>query len=142
MVRDDGVSYRGVMNENPPQNPVPHTAPPRAHGRVVQPHPYAPSAPARPIPPKRPSNALGVLSIVFGILAGFVGVVIVILPYLLFVLGGGGNAEGFDDFARAFGYTGGAVVFAGLLLFVFGIVRTITRKGARRKWDEAYRRTY
>ncbi|WP_218897573.1 DUF4064 domain-containing protein [Nocardiopsis aegyptia] len=130
------------MNDDPPQNPAHRPTPPRAYGRVEQPHPYAHSAPARPIPPKRPSNALGVLSIVFGILAGFAGVVIVILPYLLFVLGGGGNAEGFDDFARAFGYTGGAVVFAGLLLFVFGIVRTITRKGARRKWDEEYRRTY
>ncbi|WP_306371306.1 hypothetical protein [Nocardiopsis sp. CC223A] len=122
------------MSQPPPHHP---TAPP-AHGRPGAPHPHHHPVPAQQARPKRPSTVAGVLLIWSGIIAGLLGLLIVVLPYMLFVLGGGGDATGFDDFARAFLYTGCVVAFLGLLMFVFGIVRTVSRRRARREWDRTY----
>ncbi|CAL9443964.1 hypothetical protein SUDANB121_02318 [Nocardiopsis dassonvillei] len=116
------------MSEPPPQNP-----PPR--------HPRTLPAPAQPVPPGRPSNVLGVLMIVFGVLTGLLGLLVLALPYMLFLLGGGGDVAGFDDFVGPFRYTGWSVALLGLAMSVFGTVRTVSRGRARRRWDRTYRRT-
>lgn len=128
------MSYRVGMSQPPPHRP----ARPPAHGRPGPPHPHPHPAPAQQIRPKRPSTVAGVLLIWSGIITGFLGLLVVVLPYMLFALGGGGDTTGFDDFARAFLYTGCGVMLLALLMFVLGIVRTVSRRRARREWDRTY----
>lgn len=108
-----------AYQQQPPAYPQPSPAYP-------QPSPGVQGAPwpgQVPVPPPIPQPRVG--TIVLGGFMVLAGAGILALPYLLFLLGGGGDTEKFDDFARSFALTAAVVIIAGLVVAVFGVVRAV-----------------
>lgn len=78
-----------------------------------------------------PFIATGVVLLVLGLLGIAAAVLIFIMPFGLFLLGGGGNTEAFDDFAAGFRALAALVAGASVLLAGAGITLTIV--GIRRR---------
>ena len=62
------------------------------------PMPQPPSSP----PPRLPSVVPGILLMVAGVLGMLLALGIIMIPGVLFLLGGGGNVDAFNDFASGF----------------------------------------
>ncbi|MFF2654230.1 DUF4190 domain-containing protein [Streptomyces sp. NPDC058045] len=62
---------------------------------------------------------------------------ICVLPYLLFVLGGGGDTRSFDALARGFATTGTVVIALGVVVFGLAVLQAV-RAGRR---DGSHART-
>lgn len=62
---------------------------------------------------------------------------IIMIPGVLFLLGGGGNVDAFDDFAFGFILTSYNLGFASLAKLVLGIVRTVVTAKKRRRLRHA-----
>jgi hypothetical protein len=75
-------------------------------------------------PAKKPSVVPGILLIIAGVLGLGVGLCILVIPMLLFLIGGGGNVDAFDDFASGFYSTGFVVAVISVLVLIGGIVLT------------------
>lgn len=68
-----------------------------------------------------------------GVLGMLLALGIIMIPGVLFLLGGGGNVDAFDDFASGFILTSHILGFASLAALVLGIVLTaVTAKKHRR----------
>ena len=89
-----------------------------------------------PLAPAKMHGAMlgwGIASLVGGVLVGGIGLALLIFPMLLFVIGGGGNVEAFDEeFAGVFtaGWIGTGF---GLALVVLGIVLLVVRARKRKR---------
>lgn len=87
--------------------------------------------------PQRPSATpllvSGILGIVLGCAVSLVGVVIGFLPMALFLVGGGGNTDAFEDFARPFRTTGTVVGLIGIGILLLAIVLTVVAARRRRR---------
>lgn len=94
-------------------------------------HASAPFA-SKPAPRRGPPLALGIVGIVLGVLVGGVGLLILIWPLLLFLIGGGGDVAGWEEFAAPIFRTGFIVVGVAAVLLVGGIVLTVLAVRARR----------
>lgn len=112
----------------------PHRPPPPGGSRGQTPPPPPPGAP--PVPPqpgahpwgapgaprkKRHLIAPGVTLLVLGLLGIAAAVLIFIMPFGLFLLGGGGNTEAFDDFAANFRLVASLVAGVSVLMAGGGI---------------------
>ena len=84
-------------------------------------------------PAKKPSVVPGILLIIAGVLGLGVGVCILVIPMFLFLLGGGGNVDAFDDFASGFFITGFVVAVVSVLVLIAGIVLTTVVARKRRR---------
>lgn len=90
-----------------------------------------PPPPVAPPPPVVATTSAGqgrIGGILGGGLVVALGIGMMILPYLLFLVGGGGDTAAFGEFARSFLIPGLVVVVAGIALLVTGVVRS-TRGG-------------
>lgn len=96
-------------------------------------HPAMPNAASRQPMPRLPSMAPGILLIVAGSLGVLLATGIILIPGLLFLLGGGGNVDGFGDFASGFVITSVIVAVVSLAVLTTGIVLTV--RAARRRRD-------
>ncbi len=85
------------------------------------------------VPAKKPSVVPGILLIIAGVLGLGVGVCILVIPMFLFLLGGGGNVDAFDDFASGFFITGFVVAGVSVLVLIAGIVLTTVVARKRRR---------
>ena len=81
---------------------------------------------------KLPSLVPGILLIFAGALGLALALIILITPMFLFLLGGGGNVDAFDDFAAGFTRVSFIVAAAALAILVLGIVLTVT--AAKKRW--------
>ena len=84
-------------------------------------------------PAKKPSVVPGILLIIAGVLGLGVGLCILVIPMLLFLIGGGGNVDAFDDFASGFYSTGFVVAVISVLVLIGGIVLTTVVARKRRR---------
>ena len=84
-------------------------------------------------PAKKPSVVPGILLIIAGVLGLGVGLCILVIPMLLFLIGGGGNVDAFDDFASGFYSTGFVVAVISVLVLIGGIVVTTVVARKRRR---------
>ena len=75
----------------------------------------------------------GILLIIAGVLGLGVGLCILVIPMLLFLIGGGGNVDAFDDFASGFYSTGFVVAVISVLVLIGGIVLTTVVARKRRR---------
>ena len=99
-------------------------------------HPYMVQAvgfPPTGRPAKKPSVVPGILPIIAGVLGLGVGLCILVIPMLLFLIGGGGNVDAFDDFASGFYSTGFVVAVISVLVLIGGIVLTTAVARKRRR---------
>jgi hypothetical protein len=99
-------------------------------------HPYMIQAggfPPTGRPAKKPSVVPGILLIIAGVLGLGVGLCILVIPMLLFLIGGGGNVDAFDDFASGFYSTGFVVAVISVLVLIGGIVLTTAVARKRRR---------
>lgn len=76
----------------------------------------------------------GIASLVGGVVVGGIGMVLLVFPLFIFLLGGGGNTEAFDDTFGGVITAGWVGALLGLALVVLGIVLLVTR--ARRRKQE------
>ena len=83
-------------------------------------------------PAKKPSVVPGILLIIAGVLGLGVGLCIFVIPMFLFLLGGGGNVDAFDDVASGFFITGFVVAVISVLVLIAGIVLTTVVAKRRR----------
>lgn len=111
----------------PPRAPAPHPAGPVPYSAGPVPHSAGPAQ----APRRRPFIGLGVTLLVLGVLGIGAAVLIFILPFGLFLLGGGGNTEAFDGFAAGFQIT--ALVVAALSVCAIGGGITLLIIGSRRR---------
>lgn len=84
-----------------------------------------------PVPPPPPPVSEGNVGVVVG--GGVlmvVGLATFPLPYLLFIVGGGGDTASFDEFARSFRIPGAAIIVAGVIVLLSGVVYA-ARRGVR-----------
>lgn len=84
-------------------------------------------------PEKKPSVVAGILLIIAGVLGLGVGLCILVIPMALFLIGGGGNVDAFDDFASGFFTTGFIVAVISVLVLIAGIVLTTVVARRRRR---------
>ncbi|SDR93233.1 hypothetical protein SAMN04489752_0616 [Brevibacterium siliguriense] len=84
-------------------------------------------------PAKKPSVVPGILLIIAGALGLGVGLCILVIPLFLFLVGGGGNVDAFDDFAAGFYTTGLVVAVISVLVLIAGIVLTTVVARRRRR---------
>ncbi|WP_427892843.1 hypothetical protein ACQHIV_08065 [Kribbella sp. GL6] len=77
-----------------------------------------------PTPSGQPRRT-GMTSLVVGGVVLALAFVIMVMPYGLFVLGGGGDTESFGELVRGFLVTGSVVGAIGLVPLLAGIVMTI-----------------
>lgn len=106
----------------PQQPPAPQQQPP-AYSMPTSGVQAGPWPGQVPVPPPVPQPSVGTI-----VLGGFIvlaGAGILALPYLLFLVGGGGDTERFDDFARSFAVTAAVVVIVGLAVAALGIIRAV-----------------
>ena len=99
-------------------------------------HPYMVQAvgfPPTGRPAKKPSVVPGILLIIAGVLGLGVGLCIFVIPMFLFLLGGGGNVDAFDDVASGFFITGFVVAVISVLVLIAGIVLTTVVARKRRR---------
>ncbi|MGO3064876.1 MAG: hypothetical protein ACTIIT_02515 [Brevibacterium linens] len=99
------------------------------HPHMIQPGGFPPGG----APAKKPSVVPGILLIIAGVLGLGVGVCILVIPMFLFLLGGGGNVDAFDDFASGFFITGFVVAGVSVLVLIAGIVLTTVVARKRRR---------
>ena len=99
------------------------------HPHMIQPAGFPPGG----APAKKPSVVPGILLIIAGVLGLGVGVCILVIPMFLFLLGGGGNVDAFDDFASGFFITGFVVAGVSVLVLIAGIVLTTVVARKRRR---------
>jgi len=99
------------------------------HPQMIQPGGIPPGG----VPAKKPSVVPGILLIIAGVLGLGVGLCILVIPMFLFLLGGGGNVDAFDDFASGFYVTGFVVAGISVLVLIAGIVLTTVVARKRRK---------
>ncbi|UVI36010.1 hypothetical protein [Brevibacterium spongiae] len=100
------------------------------------PHTIQPGwVPPRSVPAKKPSVVPGILLIVAGALGLGVAIVIAVVPMFLFLLGGGGNVDAFDDVASGFAITGLVVGVVSVLVLIAGIVLTTIVARKRRSFN-------
>ena len=85
------------------------------------------------VPQKKPSVVPGILLMIAGVLGLGVGLCSLVIPMFLFLLGGGGNVDAFDDFASGFYTTGFVVAVASVLVLIAGIVLTTVVARKRRR---------
>lgn len=105
----------------PTHGAVPPPPPPGSHPMI------APHAPRK----RGPFIATGVVLLVLGLLGIAAAVLIFIMPFGLFLLGGGGNTEAFDDFAA--GFRALAILVAGVSVLLAGGGITLIVVGSRRR---------
>lgn len=98
----------------------------------------------RPVPgilsyetPRRPPRhgallGWGIALTVLGALNLMLALVIFVLPYGLFLLGGGGDVDAFDGFASRFGIVAIMVLVIALAMLVGGIAMIVARRRKRR----------
>lgn len=86
------------------------------------------------VPVKKPSVVPGILLIVAGALGLGLGLCIHVVPMFLFLLGGGGNVDAFDDVASGFAITGLVVGVVSVLVLIAGIVLTTVVARKRRSF--------
>lgn len=109
----------------PPRAGGPHAGPPQAGPPypTQYPPPFPTShAASTPILPRLPSLVPGILLMVAGGLGMLLALGIILIPGVLFLFGGGGNVDAFDDFASGFTLTSHILGFASLAALVVGIV--------------------
>ncbi|MFE1082078.1 MULTISPECIES: hypothetical protein [Brevibacterium] len=99
------------------------------HPQMIQPGGFPPGG----VPAKKPSVVPGILLIIAGVLGLGVGLCILVIPMFLFLLGGGGNVDAFDDFASGFFITGFVVAVVSVLVLIAGIVLTTVVARKRRR---------
>ena len=99
------------------------------HPQMIQPG----GVPPQGVRAKKPSVVPGILLIIAGVLGLGVGLCILVIPMFLFLLGGGGNVDAFDDFASGFYTTGFAVAVISVLVLIAGIVLTTVVARKRRR---------
>ncbi|WP_135447312.1 hypothetical protein [Brevibacterium aurantiacum] len=97
------------------------------------PMPQPPSSP----PPRVPSVVPWILLMVAGVLGMLLALGIIMIPGVLFLLGGGGNVDAFDDFASGFILTSHILGFASLAALILGIVLTVITARKRRRIRDA-----
>lgn len=73
----------------------------------------------------RSRRQIGITSLVVGGVLLALAFVIMVMPYGLFLLGGGGDTESFGDLVRGFLVTGSVVGAIGLVPLLAGIVVTL-----------------
>jgi hypothetical protein len=88
----------------------------------------SPSAQARYI---GPSRAPGIVCIVLGVLGVLLAFFVLILPYMLFLLGGGGDTDAFDEFATGFRVVAFVIFIVSAAVLTIGIV--LTRRANRQR---------
>lgn len=118
-----GPPYRAPF---PPQFPMPYPLP------YALPHRASPGT-----LPRLPSVVPGILLIVAGVLGMLLALGIIMIPGVLFLLGGGGNVDAFDDFASGFILTSYILGFASLAALILGIVLTVVTAKKRRRLRRA-----
>ncbi|WP_231443851.1 hypothetical protein [Brevibacterium zhoupengii] len=96
-------------------------------------HAGLPYPPRLPLPPRLPSVVPGILLMVAGVLGMLLALGIIMIPGVLFLLGGGGNVDAFDDFASGFILTSHILGFASLAALILGIVLTVITARKRRR---------
>ncbi|WP_029088982.1 hypothetical protein [Brevibacterium album] len=89
------------------------------------------------VPQKPPSLVFGVVCLVAGALILAAGLLVLVTPMLLFLMGGGGNVEAFEEFARPVYTTGALISLPGLAVLAAGVVLVVIRRRARRRWFAA-----
>ncbi|MGO1291188.1 MAG: hypothetical protein ACTMH0_07815 [Brevibacterium linens] len=99
------------------------------HPQMIQPG----GVPPQGVRAKKPSVVPGILLIIAGVLGLGVGLCILVIPMFLFLLGGGGNVDAFDDVASGFYTTGFAVAVISVLVLIAGIVLTTVVARKRRR---------
>lgn len=99
---------------------APPPPPPGAPPALPQPGVHPGGAPGAPRS-KRHLIAPGVTLLVLGLLGIAAAVLIFIMPFGLFLLGGGGNTEAFDDFAANFRLVASIVAGVSVLMAGGGI---------------------
>ena len=99
------------------------------HPQMIQPG----GVPPQGVPAKKPSVVWGILLIIAGVLGLGVGLCILVIPMFLFLLGGGGNVDAFDDVASGFFITGFVVAVVSVLVLIAGIVLTTVVARKRRR---------
>lgn len=87
--------------------------------------------------PRLPSVVPGILLMVAGALGVLLAIGIIMIPGVLFLLGGGGNVDAFDDFASGFVITALIVAAVSLAALVTGIVLTVRTAKKRRRLRHA-----
>lgn len=99
------------------------------HPHMIRPGGFPPGG----VPAKKPSVVPGILLIIAGVLGLGVGLCILVIPMFLFLLGGGGNVDAFDDFASGFYTIGFVVAVVSVLVLIAGIVLTTVVARKRRR---------
>lgn len=95
-------------------------------------HPMPPNAAPQHPMPRLPSVVPGILLIVAGALGLLLAIGIIMIPGVLFLFGGGGNVDAFNDFASGFVITAVIVGVVSLAALVTGIVLTVRTAKKRR----------
>ncbi|GAA1943677.1 MAG: hypothetical protein ACTIBG_14290 [Brevibacterium aurantiacum] len=113
------------QNFGMPQQPVPR--------HPVAQHPMSPNAAPQYLMPRLPSVVPGILLIVAGALGVLLAIGIIMIPGVLFLLGGGGNVDAFNDFASGFVITAVIVGVMSLAALVTGIVLAVRTAKKRRR---------
>ncbi|WP_143741435.1 hypothetical protein [Paramicrobacterium agarici] len=127
MTHSEGAGQHPSTNAAPLPPAPPPGYPPR-YGPYPPPvRPYAPRV-RQPSPRMHPLRICGIVATVLGFFTAVMGGIIVVLPYGLFLLGGGGNVDAFYGFADSFKAPGLTVFAIGAVLLVLGIVGIITGK--------------
>ena len=106
-----------------PQGPAP--VPPPGQPQYAQPRYAQPRTPG-------PSKVPGVVAIVLGSLGILLALFVLILPYIGFILGGGGDTARFDEMAAGFAHVALVIFIVSLVVLTLGIVLTV-RAGRRRR---------
>lgn len=75
-----------------------------------------------------PLRVWGIVAVVLSVPLGLAGCFIMVIPYGLFIVGGGGNVDAFGEFAASFVAPGMTILVIGFLLLVLGIIGIIVGK--------------
>jgi hypothetical protein len=115
--------------------PNPDTGPGQQHpasGPPIAPGPHPYGAPPNHLPPGRPVPNLrqrrGIKAVAAGAILFALALATLVLPFGLFILGGGGDTESFGELQRRFAIAAAVIAALGLAVLVSGTITILTSR--------------